>query len=136
MIWIARTAAAVVASMLVVALGCEHTGGVCRMNEGWPCTCDVPGGTCQDGTPCVNLAAEFPNSVPSAEEGPLGYCAYPCPDPSVDFCPETTWGLGVTCFTETPTDDIFLCLLYCEKDKDCPHQQVCTDGNYCHPIGG
>ena len=119
--------------LAVAACGCEHAGGVCRMNEGWPCTCDDPGGACGDGNPCVNLAAEFPSSAPSAEEGSLGYCAAPCPDPEVEFCPETDWGLGVSCFTETLTDEIYLCILYCENDDNCPPNQICTAGNYCHP---
>jgi hypothetical protein len=128
----------VVSGLLLTALalcGCDHTDRVCRMNDGWPCSCDDPGGTCRDGSPCVNLAIDFPQSAPSAEEGPLGYCAFPCPNPEIDLCPETGFGLNASCFTQTVTDEIFLCILYCEDDRNCPPKQICTAGNYCHPAG-
>jgi hypothetical protein len=123
-----------VVSAAVVLLGCDHVDRVCEINQGWPCTCDQLGAQCKDGTICVNIASSFPASAPSAQAGERGYCAAPCENPEVDVCPETDWGLNTVCWTETFTDDIYLCILYCESDGDCPRGQECTEGLYCHPI--
>jgi len=124
--------AAVIAAVL--ALGCEHVDRVCETNQGWPCTCDQLGAQCKDGTTCVNIAVSHPSSAPSAQTGDRGYCAPSCEDPQIDLCPETDWGLNTVCWTETFTDDIYLCVLYCESDGDCPGGQECTEGLYCHPV--
>lgn len=118
-----------------LALCCDHADRTCPINGGWPCSCDAVGSTCRDGTTCVNLAESFPESAPSASEGTLGYCAPSCTDLADGRCPETDWGLGALCWTQTFTDEIFLCILYCEDDGDCPPGQECTTGSYCHPRG-
>jgi len=133
----ARVAAAVAIVLLAAGSqpGCERVERICRINQAWPCTCDRVGEECRDGSLCVNLAVSFPQSAPAASPGETGYCAPSCEDPAVDRCPKTEWGLGTLCWTETYTDEIYLCILYCESDGDCPPGQECTTGSYCHPLG-
>jgi len=118
-----------------LAAGCDHVEPPCAMDQGWPCSCSNPGGLCKDGTECINIASQYPSSAPSAEPGDTGYCAARCDDPAVDVCPEADWGINTVCWTETVTDEIYLCILVCHGDGDCPGGQECTEGGYCHPKG-
>lgn len=111
----------------------------CPWNSGWPCACDNPGGSCDDGFFCLGL--------PGAD---TGICSYNspsrtsvgsnviCEDVDFDAYPTGLWNKQ---FDVDPSN-AFYCALECSGDSECPQDQVCTeiptdDGvhHFCYPHG-
>ncbi len=99
----------------------------CETNSAWPCTCNIPGYPCDDGSDCITLQGIGDPST--------GYCAAQCLG-SGSSCPDTAYGGLGQCMVESKEGD-YWCLLVCGASDDCPPDQTCDTSlgtGVCYPV--
>ena len=90
----------------------------CPVNSGWPCACGPDVGTwCEDGSYCVEMALDG--------GGAAYFCSEECAGEG-DDCPSTPYPPEGQCDLYADDADIWLCVLHCIFDDDCPPGQSCT----------
>ena len=98
----------------------------CPLNSGWPCTCDVKGDLCDDGTDCVG--------VQDLGNEELGICSPTCKGQDDTSTCSSDYDAQAFCLLSD--GKAHWCLLYCSGDGDCPADQSCQSAGasaICYP---
>jgi len=98
----------------------------CALNSAWPCSCDVPGSTCNDGSDCILIKGIGTKA--------MGYCAASCMGKGAS-CPDTDFTGDGQCLVSDGTNS--WCVLMCTTADDCPSDQDCDTSlgtGLCYPV--
>ncbi|MDD5308346.1 MAG: hypothetical protein PHU25_13580 [Deltaproteobacteria bacterium] len=112
----------------------SDTNSDCALNSGYPCSCEVAVGTCDDGSQCVYFA----------QGATIGLCSATCTGSTdTTSCVNTAFGIqslgGGACVFGASQTEITNCGIICEYNGEngaCPSDQVCTagtGGSICMP---